>query len=443
MNTARLKSISLIVCILAIPTLFASEPDTKPTREQIIEFLEIYRNIPPLTWEEIRDGKDKRETIDLVERFGTDFSGLDLSGIGFHIGYGKSLQYHKIVASGADFSHCNMQGVAFYAADLVNCNFSNADLTSAAFWSCKLENADFSKVRLGQTQFPNAKMQNVSFADLDASACAFHQVDFSGATLANTNFSRAEFGFGPNFQKADLSNAKLNNVDLSYAKFQDALLKNTNFTNARLYLADFSDANLEGANFDGANLYAAIFIDVKGIDDPQRKSLERRSARWFYDFTQDFYEILCMLFCPGYLLIGIAAIIFSIAGLLQWGAKLRTIAIPPNHTKSFVTAFFLNGFAVFSTLSTLLMMFSGGHSVRQMSAGNWNAWSAWLHFFPIPAFGLVIGIVLSFLLVLIVFVQLFRKQQEDRPWKLFFYQVLTLAHCLLAINWLFMFMPDA
>jgi len=70
-------------------------------------------------------------------------------------------------------------------------------------------------------------------------------------------------------------------------------------------------------------------------------------------------------------------------------------------------------------------------------------WRAWLHFFPIPVFGLLICIVLSFVLLLFAFVLLFRKQNGDRPWKLFLYLVLTLVHSLLALNWLFMFMPDA
>ncbi|MCL2744902.1 MAG: pentapeptide repeat-containing protein [Planctomycetaceae bacterium] len=166
--------IYVIIVFLTITYTLASEPDTKPTREQIIKFLDVYRKIPPLTWEEIRDGKDKRETINLIERFGTDFSGLDLSGIDFCIGYGKSLQYHKVIAAGADFSRCNMRGVAFYAAELANCNFSNADLTHTAFWSCKLQNADFSKVRLRETKFSNSNMQNVLFSGLNASACAFH-----------------------------------------------------------------------------------------------------------------------------------------------------------------------------------------------------------------------------------------------------------------------------
>ena len=302
----HMKQIFFALLCLFVTAVFASAQDTKPTREQIIEFLEEWQN-RPLTEEEQTVGRDKREKVDLVKQFGTDFSGLDLSGI----------------------------------------NFSN--------------------------------------------------------------------------------------VDLRYAKFYDTLLKNTNFTNAYLFLADFGGADIEGAIFDGANLYAATFIDLKGIDDTQRKSLERRSARWYYDFKQNFYTLLSDLFIPSYLLVVIATIIFSIIGLCSKETK----------TRLFVIACFPNGFAIFSTFCTLLMMFSGGHPVRQMSAGNWNAWSTWLHFFPIPALGLLLCILVSFVLVCIALVQLFWKLNDRRQWKLFAYLGLTLAHAILAFNWLMMFMPDA
>ena len=259
----------------------------------------------------------------------------------------------------------------------------------------------------------------------------------------NTNFAHVLFDMGSSFHKADLSGANMSNAFFRIrAEFWDANLKNVDFSNARFHLADFSGANLEETIFDGADLYAATFIDVKGIDEAQRKSLERRAARWFYDFTQNFYDFLSVLFFPGYLLVIILAVILSITGLLKWEKKIRAIVISPNFTKSFVAAFFMNGFAVLSTLCTFLMMFSGGHSTRQMT-GSMEIWRAWLHFFPIPVFSLLICIVLSFVLLLFAFVLLFRKRNGDRPWKLFFYLVLTFVHVLLAFNWLFMFMPDA
>jgi uncharacterized protein YjbI with pentapeptide repeats len=276
-------------------------------------------------------------------------------------------------------------------------------------------------------------MQNVFFANLNVSTCAFEFVDFSEAKLMGTNFFQARSGYRIIFRKADLSNTNLSYTRLYYAEFQDALLKNTILFGADLHLADFSGANLEGAIFDEANLYAALFTDVKGIDDTQRKSLEGRAATWLYDLEQSFYELLHVLFSPSFLLITAAAILFSVIGLRSKETKTRLFGL----------ACGLNGFALFSTFSTLQMMFSGGHPVMQMSGGNYAAWSAWFHFFPFPMLGLMICVPLAFGLVIYGLVLVIRKQNNTRPWKLFWYLILTLAHCLLAFNWLLIFMPDA
>ena len=145
------------------------------------------------------------------------------------------------------------------------------------------------------------------------------------------------------------------------------------------------------------------------------------------------YKFCFWLLYPGCLLIVAVVVIFSIVGLRSKEGK----------TRPFIFACCLNGFAVFSTLCTFLMMFSGGHPVRQMSGGNMDAWSLWLSFFPIPMFGLMLCVIFSFVLVCITLVPLFWKPNDSRQWTFFAYQGLTLAHVLLAFNWLVMFMPDA
>ena len=77
-----IRLLPLLVSLLTVMNVCAAEYGTKPTREQIIAFLEDWRNNHPLTEAEKQDWK-KREKIDLVKQFGTDFTGLDLSGIDF------------------------------------------------------------------------------------------------------------------------------------------------------------------------------------------------------------------------------------------------------------------------------------------------------------------------------------------------------------------------
>ncbi len=112
---------------------------------------------------------------------------------------------------------------------------------------------------------------------------------------------------------------------------------------------------------------------------------------------------------------------------------------------SFFFVLALNVFAVLSTASTFAMMFSGGHPVKQMSQGNWQAWSAWLNFYPIPFLGLMVCVFIAFVFVFIYLVRLCRDKTTNKTLavNLFVYAVFTLIHCCVAFNWLLMFMPDA
>ena len=440
MKTILLQSTFFLLCISSIVSVSVAEPAAKPTREQIIEFLKKYKNNHPLSEEEKQVEREKREKIDLVKRFGTDFTGLDLSGIDFRE------TDRGVFATGIDFSNCNLRETVFaWSIDLTGCNFTSADLTSTKFWFCELENANFSQAKLDKTDFGYCNMRNVLFVDLDARTSEFAAVNFAEAKLMNTNFSGAKFQHPNVFTKSDLTGANFSAAELDYACliFLGANLTHAHFRNTDLRRTDFTGAHLEDTDFTGANLDAAIFAGVTGIGDVQRQALEKRAARWWYDLKMGISDFLTVSFYWGYPLILIVAVVSSLAGLFKRDEKSGRMMIPGTHPRSFVIAFFLNGFAVFSTFCTLLMMFSGGHPVRQMSQGNYDAWSFWLHFFQIPFLGLLFCIVCSFVLMLIVFAALFRRTRGERPWRLFFYLVLTFVHCLFAFNWLIMFMPDA
>ncbi|MDR1268976.1 MAG: pentapeptide repeat-containing protein, partial [Planctomycetaceae bacterium] len=411
----------------------AAEHDTKPTRQQVIEVLEDCRNNYPPTEEEKSVAWYKRIKFNLIGRLGTDFSGLDLSEIDF-----KRLE-RGVFTSQADFSNCNMRGISFYGAVLHNCNFTNTDLTNAKFWFCEFQGTDFSHAKLKNTEFSYCNMQNVQFSGLNAGSpffegySFFEAVNFSNAQLRNTNFRGAKFKHHSHFSNADLLGADMRDTVLYGDEFQGANLKNVKFRNTDLRFADFTGANLEGTDFTEANVDGAIFSDVQGIDDTQRKSLESRSGRWWYNLSQNFYNFLKVIYFPAYLLISILIIFFSLFGLLQKDKK----------TSYFIIAVLSNGFAFFSTFCTFCMIFSGGHPVKQMSQGNYDAWSDWLHFYPFPLFGLMICIFVIGIILLIVFCQLIYRSNKSQHRKLFLYQILTLIHCLLAFNWLLMFMPDA
>jgi uncharacterized protein YjbI with pentapeptide repeats len=60
-----------------------------------------------------------------------------------------------------------------------------------------------------------------------------------------------------NCPKCDLSGAKLNDLDLSYADLSGANLSGADLTNSVLYQANVSKANLSGANLTNVNLFEA------------------------------------------------------------------------------------------------------------------------------------------------------------------------------------------
>ena len=60
-----------------------------------------------------------------------------------------------------------------------------------------------------------------------------------------------------NCKKCDLSGAKLNNLDLSYADLSSANLSGADLSNTVLFGANLGKANLSGANLTSVNLFEA------------------------------------------------------------------------------------------------------------------------------------------------------------------------------------------
>ncbi len=253
----------LVLCLIVLEVLsltLAAEENEKPTRTDVIAFLEKCRENMPLTQEEEKIAWRNREKIDLVKQFGKDFTGLDLSGIEF------KQEVRGVVALNADFSHCNLQDSDFNNAVLRGARFVGTNLKNANFSYAFLENADFTEAQLDSTRFSSAEMANVTFIGLNATMCEFQFIKFQGARLMGTDFSGAHFACCGDFQTANLTGANLSDTSLEYAKFCEAILKNVHLVRADLYLADFSGANLEGADFTDAYLDAALFTEAKGID---------------------------------------------------------------------------------------------------------------------------------------------------------------------------------
>ena len=156
-------------------------------------------------------------------------------------------------------------------------------------------------------------------------------------------------------------------------------------------------------------IYFAVGLPCFAAEEPPREQIVE--------------SLLRVLFYPGFLLAMIAVLIFTI--------HLHRKEKQTKKTLSFNIGACLNGFALFSTLSTILM----SHPLRQ------RAWQFWMEFFSIPLFGLMFCILVAGIMSILYFAFVVHKLNGIRPWQAFFYQLLTLVHCMFAINWLGWFMP--
>ena len=97
----------------------------------------------------------------------------------------------------------------------------------------------------GETNFQRAELSKIKL----------NNVTLKGVNLSNSNLARAEL------KQANLSNSSLKQVNLSQANLEKAILKDVDFESARMNQANLTDAHLEGANFTEANLIEADFRD--------------------------------------------------------------------------------------------------------------------------------------------------------------------------------------
>ncbi len=185
-----------------------------------------------------------------------------------------------LIFNGLDLSHCNMQNISFFGAELKGAKLTGANLKGAYLNLARLENADFSGADLSnatifqaifdKTNFKNANLTNARMIG------TLGKVDMSGANISKGRFGldvgnqpmgQMKFdSIGGNFVGTNFENA-----DLNIAAFSFADLTNANLRGANLHRADLTKANLTGADLTGANLTDADvddanFKDVKGLN---------------------------------------------------------------------------------------------------------------------------------------------------------------------------------
>ena len=185
-----------------------------------------------------------------------------------------------LIFNGLDLSHCNLQNVSFFGAELKGAELIGANLKGAYLNLARLENADFTHANLTKaiifqaifdhTNFKGANLTNArmigTLGNVDMSGADIHQGRF-GLDMGNQPMGQMKFdSVGGNFSGANFENA-----DLNIAAFRFGNLRNANLRGANLYRADLAKADLTGADLTGANLTDAdvddaIFKDVRGLN---------------------------------------------------------------------------------------------------------------------------------------------------------------------------------
>jgi uncharacterized protein YjbI with pentapeptide repeats len=409
---------AIVSVLLALVGKTADAFAEKPTREAIIAL-------------SAQCSKEKRQ-LDLISTFGTDYSGLDLSGVDFR-GY-HAVGYSPNIA-GADFSRCNLTNAQFGAAILDGADFTDANLEGASFVTARMRNV----VML------TARLDGARFVQCDFSRANLACVDFSGADISGSHFSAADLEYAQlagikdeiaanDFSSARLRGANLSGLNLRGAQFINADLSGADLSDAVLERADFSGAILADTTLTGAILTHADFNGVQGLTAQVHEGLIAQSQRRKLDvrrsldgFWRDYWRVIW-----GSLYLALAVLI--------WIALAKH---PPA-----MLAVITGSIAMLAALPSAYLGFllsQGGSPVAQISSGGDDTmllWSTWFHMWPLFMLFLLACLVACIGLAIASVARLAVRGGRRRVITILV-AVLSLAHVVIALNFVAKHFPDA
>lgn len=98
-------------------------------------------------------------------------------------------------------------------------NLSGSSSTNTDFYNVNFDNVDFSGSRFSNTDFFNCTFKNAKFGNSTLTNVAFEGSDLRGASFVGGALTNVDFIKGTKMYGADLSRAKLTNVDYDGADF--------------------------------------------------------------------------------------------------------------------------------------------------------------------------------------------------------------------------------
>jgi uncharacterized protein YjbI with pentapeptide repeats len=185
-----------------------------------------------------------------------------------------------LIFNGMDLSHCNMQNVGFFGAELMGAKLVGANMQGAYLNLARIENADFTNANLTNAIIFQAIFDKANFHGANLTNArmigTLGNVDMANATVKNGKFG-LDIGNQPmGAMRFDaiggrFANTNFEGADINRSNFRFADLRGANLRNTDLFRADFSKADLTGADITGAKMGEAvldgtIMTDVKGLE---------------------------------------------------------------------------------------------------------------------------------------------------------------------------------
>ena len=169
---------------------------------------------------------------------------------------GKNLVIKKIDASGCDLTNLSLE-----RSNLSKATFRGANLTGVDFRGANLQGANLMGTNLTGVDLRGANLQGVILGSADLSGFDFQGADLSGANLQGAYLNQANLSntnlLGANLIYAKLRNANLFGANLTDVKLMSAICLYANFT-----LSDLTRAKVNGADFSFAKFNQTILSDV-------------------------------------------------------------------------------------------------------------------------------------------------------------------------------------
>ena len=185
-----------------------------------------------------------------------------------------------LVFNKMDLSHCNMQNISFFGAELMGANLSGANLQGAYLNLARLENANLSKANLSNATIFQAIFSKTNFEGANLTNARMIGT-LGDVNMANATIVKGRFGLDIGNQPmgamrfdaigGKFANTNFEGADINRSNFKFADLRGANLRNTDLFRADFSKADLTGADITGAKMGEAvldetIMTDVKGLE---------------------------------------------------------------------------------------------------------------------------------------------------------------------------------